>query len=75
MTDRRGKTLVDRIMGFLGRRKERRKEKSQAVLCPLTSEDRCPFLTDGHPKRRAQDVRGASPLACRLLFTHPSEGL
>ena len=67
MTDRRGKTLVERTMGFLGRRKE----KSQAVLCPLSSEERCPFLTDGHPKRRAQDVRGASPLACRLLFTHP----
>jgi hypothetical protein len=41
------------------------------VLCPLSSEERCPFLTDGHPKRRAQDVRGASPLPCRLLFTHP----
>ena len=67
MTDRRGKTLVERTMGFLGRRKE----KSQAVLCPLSSEERCPFLTDGPPKRRAQDVRGASPLACRLLFTHP----
>ena len=47
------------------------KEKSQAVLCPLFSEERCPFLTEGHPKRRSQDVRGASPLACRLLFTHP----
>jgi hypothetical protein len=67
MTDRRGKTLVEMTMGFL----RRRKEKSQAVLCPLSSEERCPFLTDGHPKRRAQDVRGASPLACRLLFTHP----
>ena len=67
MTDRRGKTLVERTMGFLSKRKE----KSQAVLCPLSSEERCPFLTDGHPKRRAQDVRGASPLACRLLFTHP----
>jgi hypothetical protein len=67
MTDRRGKTLVERTMGFLGRRKE----KSQAVLCPLSSEERCPFPTDGHPKRRAQDVRRASPLACRLLFTHP----
>ena len=71
MTDRRGKTLVEKTIGFLGRREE----KSQAVLCPLTSEDRCPFLTDGHPKRRAQDVCGASPLACRLLFTHPKEGL
>jgi len=50
---------------------ERRKEKSQAVLCPLSAEERCPFLTDGHPRRRAQDVRGASPLACRLLFTQP----
>jgi hypothetical protein len=67
MTDRRGKTLVERTMDFLGRRKEKR----QAALCPLSSEERCPFLTEGHPKRRAQDVRGASPLACRLLFTHP----
>jgi len=67
MTDRRGKTLVERTMGFL----RRRREKSHAVLCPLSSEERCPFLTDGHPKRRTQDVRGASPLACRLLFTHP----
>jgi len=70
MTDRSGKTLVERTMDFLGRRKQ----KSQAVLCPLSSEERCPFLTDGHPKRRAQDVRGASPLACRLLFTHPEVG-
>ena len=70
MTDRRGKTLTEKTKGFLGRRKE----KSQAVLCPLSSEERCPFLTDGHPKRRAQDVRGASPLACRLLFTHPEVG-
>jgi hypothetical protein len=70
MTDRRGKTLTEKIMGFPGRRKE----TSHAVLCPLSSEERCPFLTDGHPKRRAQDVRGASPLACRLLFTHPEVG-
>ena len=71
MTDRRDKTLVERIMSFLGRQQAR----SQAVLCPLSSGERCPFLTEGHPKRRAQDVRGASPLACRLLFTHPKEGL
>jgi hypothetical protein len=66
MTDRRGKTLVEKTMGFLGRRTE----KSQAVLCPMSSEERCSFLTDGYTKRRAQDVRGASPLACRLLL-HP----
>jgi len=66
MTDRRG-TALERAKAFRGKRKEKR----QAVLCPLSSEERCPFLTDGHPKRRAQDVRGASPLACRLLFTHP----
>jgi hypothetical protein len=66
MTDRRGKA-VERTKDFLGKRKE----KTAAVLCPLSSEERCPFLTDGHPKRRAQDVRGASPLACRLLFTSP----
>jgi hypothetical protein len=66
MTDRKGKAL-ERTKDFRGKRKEKR----QAVLCPLSSEERCPFLTDGHPKRRAQDVRGASPLACRLLFTHP----
>jgi hypothetical protein len=66
MRDRRGKVL-ERTKDFLGKRKEKR----QAVLCPLSSEERCPFLTDGHPKRRAQDGRGASPLACRLLFTHP----
>jgi hypothetical protein len=64
MTDRKGKAL-ERTKDFGGKRKEKR----QAVLCPLSSEERCPFLTDGHPKRRAQDVRGASPLACRLLFT------
>ena len=67
MTNREGKTLVEKTMGFL----ERRKEKSQAVLCPLSSEERCPFLTDGHPRRRALDLRGGSPLACRLLFTRP----
>jgi hypothetical protein len=66
MTDRRGKAL-ERTKEFFGKQKEKR----QAVLCPLSSEERCPFLTDGHPKRRAQDVRGASPLACRLLFTYP----
>jgi hypothetical protein len=70
MTDQRDRTLVERIMSFLGRQQAR----SQAVLCPLSSEERCPFLTDGHPRRRAQDVRGASPLACRLLFTHPELG-
>jgi hypothetical protein len=66
MRDRRGKVL-ERTKNSLGKQKE----KSQAVLCALSSEERCPFLTDVHPKRRAQDVRGASPLACRLLFTHP----
>ena len=68
MKDRRAKAL-ERTNDFL----RKRKEKRQAVLCPLSSEERCPFLTDGHPKRRAQDVRGASPSACRLLFTHPKE--
>lgn len=67
MKDRRGKTLAEKTMGFPGRKKE----KGQGVLCPLSSEECCPFLKPGHPKRRAQDVRGASPLACRLLFTHP----
>ena len=70
MTDRRGKTLAEKTKGIVGRRRE----KSQAVLCPLSSEECCPFLMDGHPKRRAQDGRGASPLACRLLFTHPEVG-
>lgn len=58
---------MERTKDFLGKRKE----KTQAVLCPLFSDECCPFLTDGHPKRRAQDARGASRLACRLLFTHP----
>jgi hypothetical protein len=66
MTNRRGEALA-RTEDFL----VERKKKTKAVLCPLFSEERCPFLTDGHPKRRAQDVRGASPLACRLLFTNP----
>jgi hypothetical protein len=66
MTNRRGKG-PERTKNFVRKRKEKRK----AVLCPLSAEERCPFLTDGHPRRRAQDVRGASPLACRLLFTHP----
>ena len=65
MKDRRAKTLGEKTIGFPGG------EKGQAVLCPLSSEECCPFLKPGHPKRRAQDVRGASPLACRLLFTHP----
>lgn len=66
MTDRRDKAL-ERTKNLPGKRKEKR----QAVLCPLSSEQRCPFLTNGHPRRRAQDARGASPLACRLLFTDP----
>jgi hypothetical protein len=66
MTDKRGKAR-EKTKDFLGKRKEKR----QAVLCPLSSEERCPFLTEGHPKRRALDVRGTSLLACRLLFTHP----
>ncbi len=64
MTDRRGKAL-ERTKHFPGKRKE----KTQAVLCPLSSEEPCPFLTDVHPMRRTQDLRGASPSAWRLLFT------
>ena len=60
---------MEKTIGFLGGQKER----SQAVLCPLSSEERCPFLKRGTPQ--AAGARCARCIPVGVPFAvHTSRG-